>query len=110
MERRRHKRLDLSAPIKFEWESPDQAPLHRTGTGITLNFSAGGLFVMTDQPPPLGSTVQFEVDLGTERSASSVNIGAKGIVSRIEPTALEGRVGGFAISTRRMRLRKPGLR
>jgi PilZ domain len=105
MERRRHQRHDLSAPVKFDWELLDGT--NREGMGVTRDFSAGGLFVMTDDPPPVGTTVHFEVDLETSRLGSAVNIRAKGQVNRIEMTGLAGRLGGFAISSRRMRLEKP---
>jgi hypothetical protein len=105
MERRRHQRQDLSAPVKFDWESSDST--HHQGTGITRDISAGGLFVMTEHPPPVGTTVRFEVDLDTSRLGSAVTVRAKGQVDRIEMTDLAGRLGGFAVSTRRMRLEKP---
>ena len=62
---------------------------------------------MTDDPPPVGSSVQFEVDLETSSLSSAVNVRAKGLVNRVEATDLAGRVGGFAISARRMKLEKP---
>lgn len=62
---------------------------------------------MTEESPPVGTTVHFEVAL--ERGDSMVVIRAKGQVSRKEATHLAGPIGGFAISTRRMRLVKSGL-
>ena len=59
---------------------------------------------MTEDPPPVGTTIHFEVDLKTSRLDSTVTVRAKGQVNRIEMTDLAGRLGGFAISTRRMRL------
>jgi hypothetical protein len=105
MERRKHERHDLSAPVKFDWELSDGT--HRQGTGITRNFSAGGLFVLTDDPPPVGTTVRFEVDLERSRLGPAVTVRAKGKVNRIEMTEPAGRFGGFALSTRRMKLEKP---
>ena len=106
MERRKYPRHDLSAPVSFEWELSDGT--HSRGSGITRDFSAFGLFVFTDDPPPAGVVVQFEVDLETSRSLdSSVNIRAKGRVKRVEVTRSGDGIGGFAISTRRMRLEKP---
>jgi hypothetical protein len=61
---------------------------------------------MTDEPPPVGTNVHFEVDLGTSTLESTATVQAKGRVNRIEMTDLVGRLGGFAIATRRMRLRK----
>src|SRR5208283_1879075 len=100
MERRRHERHDLTAPVKFDWKSSDRT--HCQGAGVTRNFSAGGLFVMTEEFPPVGTSVHFEVDL--ERGDSAVTIRAKGQVSRTEATQSRGPLGGFAIVTRRMRL------
>jgi len=57
---------------------------------------------MTEDPPPLGATVHFEVEL--DRLSSTVTVRANGKVNRIEKTESAGRLGGFAISTRRMRL------
>jgi hypothetical protein len=62
---------------------------------------------MTEDPPPVGTTVHLEVDLKTSRSESTVAVLAKGQVKRIESTGLVGQLGGFAASTRRMRLEKP---
>jgi hypothetical protein len=104
MERRRHERHDLSALVKFDWKLSGST--HGQGTGVTRDFSAEGLYVMTDDPPPVGATVQFEVDLETSRLGSAVTIRAKGKVNRIETTDLTGRLGGFAIYARRMRLEK----
>jgi hypothetical protein len=64
---------------------------------------------MTGDPPPAGTRVQFEVDLETSRLGSAVNVRAKGRVNRVEATDPAGRVGGFALSTRRMKLEKPEL-
>jgi hypothetical protein len=105
MERRRHQRRDLSACVKFNWELSDGT--RREGTGLTLNLSAGGVFVVSDGPPPVGATVHLEVDLETSSLGSAVNILAKGHVNRIEVTDLAGPIRGFAISARRMRLEKP---
>jgi hypothetical protein len=107
MERRRHERHELSAPVKFEWELADSTV--RQGTGFTRDFSAGGLFVMTEDPPPVGTTLNFEVDLKTARLDSTATVRAKGQVERVEITDLAGSLRGFAISTRRMRLEKPEL-
>jgi hypothetical protein len=64
---------------------------------------------MTEDPPPVGTTVHLEVDLRTSRLDSTVTVLAKGQVKRIESTGLVGPLGGFAASTRRMRLERPEL-
>jgi hypothetical protein len=105
MERRRHERHKVSAAVKLYWKSLEST--HLQGTGVTRDFSAVGLFVITDDhPPPVGTDLHFEVDLETPSLGSAVTVRAKGKVNRIETTDLTGRPGGFAISTRRMRLEK----
>ena len=85
--------------MKVAWQLPDGTA--RQVTGISRDFSAGGLFVWTDDPPPAGATVKFEVDLETSRLDSPVNIKAKGLVNRVESSP-----GGFAICTRSMELER----
>lgn len=104
MERRKHERQELTAPVKFEWVLPDNA--RREGSGVTRDFSATGLFVLTGDPPPLGTSIHFEVDLATSRVSSAVTIHAKGQVTRVETSDEQAGLAGFAVSTRRMRLEK----
>ena len=106
MERRKHQRHDLSAPVNFQWELADGT--RREATGVSQNLSAEGLFVMTDDlPPNKGTAVDFELDLATARLGSGVNIRAKGEVCRVEEADLPARSAGFAIFAKRMRLEKP---
>jgi hypothetical protein len=104
MESRKHERHELSAAIKFNWELSDGT--RGEGMGITRGFSASGVFVTAEEPPPVGTSVHFEVDLKISRLDWAVTVLAKGKVSRIEMTDLVGRLGGFAISTRKMALIK----
>jgi PilZ domain-containing protein len=105
MERRKHARQNLSAPVRFDWELSDGG--HHQGTGVTRDVSAGGLFVVTEDPPAVGTSVYLKVDLKTSRLNPTATIQAKGQVSRIEMIHLTGQLIGFALSTRRMTLRKP---
>ena len=104
MYKRRHERYDVCASIKFEWELADST--RGEGTGLTRDFSVKGLFVMTDDLPPVGSTVHCEVDLATSGSDSGAIVRAKGCVKRIEATPFVGRFPGFAVSSHRMKLEK----
>jgi len=107
MERRRHQRHELAAPVRYEWELPDGTV--RQATGITRDFSAGGLFVIGDDFPPVGTQGEFEVDLEASSLFSAVNVRAKGLINRVEASDAAGGVGGFGVSARRMRLEKPTL-
>lgn len=104
MERRSYHRYEVSAVVNFEWELADGT--RRQATGISRDLSAGGLFVFTDDPPPFGTTVEFDLDFGTARPGTGVNVRAKGEVCRIEATSLPTQRAGFAVSSGRMRLER----
>jgi PilZ domain len=104
MEQRRHQRIDLGALVRFSWQGSGCNECH--GKGITRDLSAGGLFVISDTLPPAASIVEFEVDLESSSLGSAVNIQAKGQVRRVEVPGTEGHLGGFAISARRMKLKR----
>ena len=57
---RRHERAPLAVEVTLESE-------HNFYTGITDNISEGGLFVATDDPPPIGTELHFELVLGERR-------------------------------------------
>ncbi len=103
MEQRRHQRIDLGALVRFNW--PASAHNKGHGKGITRDLSAGGLFVISDNLPLAASIVEFEVDLESSSLGSVVNIQGRGQVSRVEVPGPDG-LGGFAISTRRMKLKR----
>jgi hypothetical protein len=50
---------------------------------LRADFSAEGLFIMTDDPrAPVGTDIHFEVDLETPSLGSAVTVRAKGKVNR----------------------------
>jgi hypothetical protein len=106
MDQRRHDRQRIRASIKYSWRSVQGRRLY--GIGLTRDFSAGGLFVMTDVAPPLGAIIHCEIDFAVSIPTSKIWIRAKGNVSRVEQSSTAGQAGGFAMLTRRVEVkRKP---
>lgn len=97
MDRRLHKRFDLSAPVTYSWK--DRPGIRRTGQGTTRDVSESGLFVLTDLVPPVGTTIQFEVSFSF-RDDSRVQMRAKGIILRANSNGTTDTVRGFAASTK----------
>jgi uncharacterized protein (TIGR02266 family) len=54
---REHPRVPLSVEVSLESE-------HNFWAGITNNISEGGIFVVTDHPPPRGTHVTFDLVIG----------------------------------------------
>jgi PilZ domain len=102
MDRRRHDRYDLIAPVAFFWKDLQRS--RTQGKGFMRDLSVGGLFVMTDTLPPADTTLRLEIHLEFPRSDSAVVILAKGQVCRVELSDLVGVNSGFAASTKRLRL------
>lgn len=57
MQRRRHERCDCEVPLNFGWEDPEGASHQASGT--VRNISAGGVFISTDNLPPVRSRIRF---------------------------------------------------
>lgn len=96
MDRRLHKRFDLTAPVTYSWK--DRPGVRRSAQGTTRDVSECGLFVLTDSLPPLGTAIQFEVSFSF-RDDSRVQMRARGMIVRAEPGDAE-KVRGFAASTK----------
>lgn len=75
-EKRRFARIDLDAQIKVAFPGTDARRQL-----LMENLSAGGLFIRTPQPKPIGTRLQFEFSV---RDGGKPIVGA-GIVRWIEP-------------------------
>ncbi len=95
MDRRARKRFDLSAPVTYTWENSQAIP--HSGAGVTRDVSEGGVFVLTDSLPPVGTTIQFEVSFSF-RDDSQVRMKAQAKVLRVLPTK-DKMQSGFAAMT-----------
>jgi hypothetical protein len=105
MDRRQHKRFDLSASVTFSWEEPEG--IHGAGRGTTRDVSEYGLFVLTNSFPPMGAVIEFEMSFPF-RDDSEIQMKAKGQVVRVEASGAE-MARGFAAVTRILQLQSPPL-
>lgn len=97
MDRRLHKRFDLSAPVTYSWK--DRSGIRRSAQGTTRDVSECGLFVVTNSPPPLGTAIHFEVSFSF-RDDSRVQMRARGMILRAETNGSAETAQGFAASTK----------
>lgn len=97
-ERRDHPRATLSLPVQLRVDGADEVV-----TYVTRNISSGGLFIETDAPLPIGTTVsllihvpspdgQLQAEGTVVRSAlpAEVGEGAPGMAIRFDGDALIG--------------------
>ena len=94
MDRRRHERCDLEAPLRVSWKGPGDVR-HRA-KGMVRNLSGGGVFVSTDDPPPVGARVRFYLYFRSFLASSRIVMQTTAQVVRVEPSS-QGKVpAGFA--------------
>lgn len=105
MDRRQHKRFDLSAPVRYFWEGPEG---QGSGQGFTRDVSECGMFVLTECSPRLGAAIEFEVSFPF-RDDSQIQLKASGTVVRIELGVQAGCRSGFAAATKVLWLQKPAF-
>ena len=53
MERRRHRRLNISIPIKFRIQIPESPEFSWLNSGVLRNISGGGFYFVSNDTPPL---------------------------------------------------------
>jgi hypothetical protein len=96
MELRNRVRYRLSADAVFAWEGIRNSRF--LGEGVTRDISLTGAFVFTPTCPPVGSTVQIDVFLTSDRSKGrkAVRIRTKATVIRVDHSATSE---GFAVAS-----------
>jgi hypothetical protein len=93
MERRKHQRYDVEAPLTFSWQ--DSKNVHRRQRALLSNISGNGLFVSTLYSPPKGACIHASVSFRTVFGGTPLLLRAVATVVRVELPAVEGR-DGFA--------------
>lgn len=84
MEQRQSKRYRLKTSVKFSWESAQGST--RQGEGCTRDISSSGVFVVTSDRLPLGTTVKLDVALpAPRRETPGASLRTLGHVVRSEP-------------------------
>jgi PilZ domain len=103
MDRRQHGRFDLEAPLRFSWKGPGDVR-HRA-EGRIRNISVGGVFVFTDDPPPVGARVRFCVYFRSFLARSRLVMQTTAQVVRVEPSPQGTAPAGFAAALKTYMLR-----
>jgi hypothetical protein len=69
MERRRHRRVYVAIPIKFQIQLPESPEIPWVNSGVLKNISGGGFYFVSNNPPPLepGQIRNFTITLADER-------------------------------------------
>jgi hypothetical protein len=82
VDQRQNRRYQLKTAVKFSWESPQGM---NRGEGFTRDISPSGVFVVTGDRLPLGTTVKLEVALPSPRKeAPGAALRTRGHVVRSE--------------------------
>src|ERR1700730_11147785 len=100
MDRRRHLRFALSAPVNFICKERYRGQCE--GSGYTRDVSKQGLFVVTNALVPVGAKVHLEIKFrnpNPQFPLFPVVMKARGRVLRVETGAISGNVEGFAVRT-----------
>ena len=61
MEQRKEKRFELTARTTFRWESSQG--IAKNGEGTTRDISANGVFVLSDEEPLPGTSIEVDIFL-----------------------------------------------
>lgn len=89
VEKRQHKRYQLSAIVNFKWETPDGVT--HTSAGQTRDITASAVFILTPQLLPVGGSICLKVSLPSlQDDGSGAELRTHGHVVRSDR-------GGFAV-------------
>jgi hypothetical protein len=95
MDRRRHVRFGLKAPLSLVCKEDHHGECD--GNGYTRDVSECGLFVVTDAQVPLNAKIHIEIEFTTVVTHSPLVMTADGRIVRIE--SKPGEAAGFAVET-----------
>ena len=97
-DRRQQTRYGVRALVNFEWMDED---IPRRGQGVTRDISPNTMFIYTNPKPPAKADVRVDVSFQDFPStAKDLQMSARGVVIRVEPTTGPGSMEGFAILNR----------
>lgn len=97
VERRHSTRYEIHTTVAFFWDDAEAKQIQ--GEGVTKDISDVGLYIVSEQCPPLKSKVQIEVLFGTANGPGISLTGSMQVV-RIERNLKIDGVFGFAIAGR----------
>ena len=107
---RKFLRVPVGTRAVFTWGSQEGA--EKRGKGVTRDISAGGIYLYTKTPPPVGSSIKLDMLLPKVRGAmEALRMKVMGRVVRVHPPdEEERRISGFAAVTDRFVLQDTGGR
>ena len=81
---REYQRIPLGTSAKFSWGKP--VGDKKRGKGVTRDISAGGMYLYTETPPPVGSPVKLDLLLPRVRGVlRNLRMKVMGRVVRVQP-------------------------
>ena len=100
-------RVPVDTKAEFFWG--ERTGDKKRGKGVTRDMSAGGLYLHTDTPPPVGSSVKLDMVLPKVRGMlKNLRMKVMGRVVRVQPPQAEDDpISGFAAITDRFILQEP---
>jgi hypothetical protein len=102
MDRRKNERHNVGGVARFHWK--DKRGIDREERGNVRNVSVGGIFIETENPPPVGTAIFVQFGFDKLGRCPAVSIRAKGRINRVERIPLKDQGMGFAVSVGRMNL------
>ena len=107
MKERKFLRIPVGTRAVFSWSK--KRGQENRGKGVTRDISAGGMYLYTKTPPPVGSSVKLELLLPKVRGAvQAFKMKVLGRVVRVQPPEdPEELTSGFAAITDRFVLQQP---
>ena len=105
---RKFLRVPVGTRAVFTWGSREGT--EKRGKGVTRDISAGGMYLYTKTPPPVGSSIKLDLLLPRVRGAmEALRMKVMGRVVRVHPPDEgERQISGFATVTDRFVLQDTG--
>jgi len=104
---RKFLRIPVGTAAVFSWGK--RVGDKKRGKGVTRDISAGGMYLYTETPPPVGAPVKLELLLPKVRGVlQNLRMKVMGRVVRVQPPEGEDEpISGFAAITDRFILQEP---
>jgi hypothetical protein len=98
-------RFAVRLPVFLNWRGAEEQECR--AEGFTRDISTRGMFVVTNNVPPEGRVLQFEIDLAFDEGAPLTQVEGQGRVVRVERASSNSVAIGLAVSNIWFKLRAP---
>jgi len=92
LDQRRFRRYGIKLPCHIKPRASGKSPVLPELIVETLDVSGGGLFFLASAAWPVGTDIEFELDIATQGIRRRASIQCQGTITRVVPKE-EGRVG-----------------